>query len=133
MADSSSALTAEPGRGKLRVQAFPQVLQRAGSAACFAADELFSARISNAETRRAYTRAVGWFLEFCEHEEGRLFRFREKNGKRREIPVRDDLDEWIGEIGFRFVEANPQPAVRDPHMVFYFESPRPQICSWDRT
>ena len=29
------------------------------------------------------------------HEEGWLFRFREKNGKEREIPVRDDLDEWI--------------------------------------
>ena len=184
--------------------------------ACFAADEFFSARISNPETRRAYGRAVGWFLEFCEredvelahvtpglagrflrdlpvsaatknqalaalagifstpwspvmpsclnpfhsvrgiqhqvidgktpeislsqarrlfaaieldspmglrdramlgtlittgcrigalcrlrigdlrdHEEGRLFRFREKNGKEREIPVRDDLDGWI--------------------------------------
>ena len=30
-----------------------------------------------------------------DHEEGRLFRFREKNGKEREIPVRDDLEEWI--------------------------------------
>ena len=38
---------------------FPAVLHRAGAAACFAADEFFSARISNAETRRAYGRAVG--------------------------------------------------------------------------
>ena len=29
------------------------------------------------------------------HEEGRLFRFREKNGREREIPVRNDLEEWI--------------------------------------
>ena len=215
MAGPFPALAAEPGRGELRVQEFPPVLQRAGVTACFAADEFFSARISNAETRRAYGRAVGWFLEFCEredvelahvtpglagcflrdlpvsaatknqalaalrhffdalvtrhavvlnpfhsvrgiqhqvidgktpeislsqarrlfaaidldspmglrdramlgtlittgcrigalcrlrigdlrhHEEGRLFRFREKNGKEREIPVRDDLDQWI--------------------------------------
>ena len=205
----------KPIRGDIAAPAFPPVLERAGSAACFAADEFFSARISNPETRRAYGRAVGWFLEFCEreeielvhvtpglagrflrdlpvsaatknqalaglrhffdalvtrhavvlnpfhsvrgiqhqvldgktpeislsqarrlfaaieldspmglrdramlgtlittgcrigalcrlrigdlrtHEEGRLFRFREKNGKEREIPVRDDLDEWI--------------------------------------
>ena len=42
-----------PVRGELRVQEFPPVLQRAGVTACFAADEFFSARISNAETRRA--------------------------------------------------------------------------------
>lgn len=29
------------------------------------------------------------------HEEGRLFRFREKNGKERKIPARDDLDQRI--------------------------------------
>ncbi len=205
----------KPVRGELAAKAFPPMLARAGRVACFAADEFFSARISNPETRRAYARAVGWFLEFCEredvelahvtpglagrflrdlpvsaatknqalaalrhffdalvtrhavvlnpfhsvrgiqhqvidgktpeislsqarrlfsaieldspmglrdramlgtlittgcrigalcrlrigdlrtHEEGRLFRFREKNGKEREIPVRDDLDEWI--------------------------------------
>ena len=37
---------------------FPPVLERAGRAACFAADEFFSARISNPETRRAYARAT---------------------------------------------------------------------------
>ena len=216
MADSLPDLAPlKPVRGELAGKAFPPVLARAGRVACFAADEFFSARISNAETRRAYGRAVGWFLEFCEredlelahvtpglagrflrdlpvsaatknqalaalrhffdalvtrhavmlnpfhsvrgiqhqvidgktpeislsqarrlfaaieldspmglrdramlgtlittgcrigalcrlrigdlrtHEEGRLFRFREKNGKEREIPVRDDLDEWI--------------------------------------
>ena len=30
-------------------------------------------------------------------EDGRVFRFREKNGKRRAIPVRDDLDQWLRE------------------------------------
>ena len=218
MADSLPGLaTLKPARVALGAEELPAVLERAGAAACFAADEFFSARISNAETRRAYGRAVGWFLEFCEregielahvtpglagrflrdllvsaatknqalaalrhffdalvtrhavvlnpfhsvrgiqhqvidgktpeislsqarrlfaaieldspmglrdramrgtlittgcrigalcrlrigdlrtHEEGRLFRFREKNGKQREIPVRSDLDEWVGE------------------------------------
>ena len=47
---------------------FPAVLQRAGAAACFAADEFFSARISNWETRRAYGRAVRTFFKWCEAE-----------------------------------------------------------------
>ena len=58
----------KPVRGDVAAPAFPPVLERAGTVACFAADEFFSARISNAETRRAYARAVGWFLEFCERE-----------------------------------------------------------------
>ena len=37
-------------------KAFPAILQRAGKAACFAADEFFSAKISNPHTRHAYTR-----------------------------------------------------------------------------
>ena len=45
---------------------FPAILQRAGAAACFAADEFFSAMISNAHTRRAYARAVSQFLSWCE-------------------------------------------------------------------
>ena len=45
---------ARTGGGEL-----PAVLERAGAAACFAADEFFSARISNAKTRRAYGQAVG--------------------------------------------------------------------------
>jgi len=48
----------KPVRGEVAAPAFPAVLKQAGSAACFAADEFFSARISNAETRRAYSRAV---------------------------------------------------------------------------
>ena len=47
---------------------FPAVLQRAGAAACFAADEFFSARISNRHTRRAYGRIASRFFEFCERE-----------------------------------------------------------------
>ena len=45
---------------------FPAVLARAGGNACFAADEFFRARISNPHTRRAYARAVGRFLSWCE-------------------------------------------------------------------
>ena len=44
------------------------VLVRAGRAARFAADEFFSARISNPHTRRAYPQAVGQFLTWCEDE-----------------------------------------------------------------
>lgn len=58
----------------LSAKAFPPALARAGRVACFAADEFFSARISNPETRRAYARAVGWFLEFCEREDVELHR-----------------------------------------------------------
>ncbi len=46
--------------------AFPTLLVRAGRAACFAADEFFSAQISNPPTRRAYARAVSEFLSWCE-------------------------------------------------------------------
>ena len=48
--------------------AFPAILQRAGKAACFAADEFFSARLSNPHTRRAYARPVGRFLSWCEEQ-----------------------------------------------------------------
>ncbi len=41
---------------------FPAILVRAGKAACFAADEFFSARISNPHTRTAYARQVSRFL-----------------------------------------------------------------------
>ena len=70
---------------------FPAVLQRAGAAACFAADEFFSARISNAETRRAYGRAVRWFLEFCEREDVELHRVTPGLAGRflRDLPVSD--------------------------------------------
>ena len=44
----------------------PDVLERAGAKALFAADEFFAARISNAHTRRAYARVVRRFLAWCE-------------------------------------------------------------------
>ena len=44
----------------------PAILRRAGRNALFAADEFFRATISNAHTRRAYARAVGRFLAWCE-------------------------------------------------------------------
>ena len=45
---------------------FPAVLVRANTAACFAADEFFRARLSNPHTRRAYARHVSRFLTWCE-------------------------------------------------------------------
>ena len=59
----------ENTRIALNTPEFPAVLQRAGAAACFAADEFFSARISNWETRRAYARAVRWFFKWCDGEQ----------------------------------------------------------------
>ena len=58
----------ENTRIALQAPEFPAVLQRAGANACFAADEFFSARISNWETRRAYARSVRWFFNWCEQE-----------------------------------------------------------------
>ena len=49
-----------------RDEMFPAILRRAGKNACFAADEFFSAQISNPHTRRAYARAAGRFLAWCE-------------------------------------------------------------------
>ena len=84
LADLTSARTGD-GRE------LPAVLRRAGAAACFAADEFFSARISNAETRRAYGRAVRWFLDFCEHEDVELHRVTPGLAGRflRDLPVSD--------------------------------------------
>ena len=47
-------------------ETFPAILRRAGTNACFAADEFFSAQVSNPHTRRAYARAVGRFLAWCD-------------------------------------------------------------------
>ena len=67
--DLPSTVKHENTRFALRAPEFPAILQRAGAAACFAADEFFSARISNWETRRAYGRAVRAFLQWCEGEQ----------------------------------------------------------------
>ena len=48
--------------------AFPAILVCAGKAACFAADEFFSARLSNSHTRTAYAHQVSRFLAWCEDE-----------------------------------------------------------------
>ena len=48
--------------------AFPALLVRAGKAACFAADEFFSARLSNPHTRTAYAHQVSRFLAWCEDQ-----------------------------------------------------------------
>ena len=47
---------------------FPAILVRAGKAACFAADEFFSARLSNPHTRTAYAHQVSRFLAWCEDQ-----------------------------------------------------------------
>ena len=54
------------GRPSRRGARVPAILLRAGENAAFAADEFFSAHISNSHTRRAYGRAVGRFLGWCE-------------------------------------------------------------------
>ena len=51
-----------PGpRPGARSKAFPALLQRAGKAACLAADEFFAAQISNPPTRRAMPAPWGAF------------------------------------------------------------------------
>ena len=49
-------------------ETFPAILQRAGKNALFAADEFFSAQVSNPHTRRAYGRAVSRFLAWCDEQ-----------------------------------------------------------------
>ena len=51
-----------------RSKAFPALLQRAGKAACLAADEFFAAQISNPHTRRAHAVALNPFAEVVESE-----------------------------------------------------------------
>ena len=58
MSDQAIALKTSDSPTETDLQtAFPALLVRAGRAACFAADEFFSAQIS--PPRRAYARAVG--------------------------------------------------------------------------
>ena len=59
MTDQKIALKTPAAAAETDLQtAFPALLVRAGRAACFAADEFFSAQISNPHTRRAYARAT---------------------------------------------------------------------------
>ena len=44
----------------------PAILDQAGPGARFAADEFFTAQLSNPHTRRAYTHWVLRFLAWCE-------------------------------------------------------------------
>ena len=46
--------------------ALPDIVQRAGQAAVFAAEEFYYASIRNEHTRTAYRRAVDRFLAWCE-------------------------------------------------------------------
>ena len=69
MADQELAPTTPDSLGTNDLQgAFPAILVRAGKAACFAADEFFSARISNPHTRTAYAHQVSRFLAWCEEQ-----------------------------------------------------------------
>ena len=79
--------------------AFPALLQRAGKNACFAADEFFSAKISNPHTRRAYARPVGRFLAWCE-EQGIELRLSLPSENVLNVPSRNVLlteSPWKGE------------------------------------
>ena len=69
--ESELSITVKHKKTRIALQSpeFPAVLQRAGVNACFAADEFFSARISNWETRRAYARAVRCFFKWCDGEQ----------------------------------------------------------------
>ena len=49
-------------------ETFPAILRRAETPACFAADEFFSAQVSNPHTRRPYGRAVSRFLAWCDEQ-----------------------------------------------------------------
>ena len=70
MADQELALRTSDSRAETDLEGtFPAVLVRAGKAACFAADEFFSARISNPHTRTAYARHVSRFLNWCEDQD----------------------------------------------------------------
>ena len=69
MADQELVLRTEYSPAETELQgAFPAILVRAGKAACFAADEFFSARISNPHTRTAYAHQVSRFLAWCEDQ-----------------------------------------------------------------
>src|SRR3712207_2871323 len=52
-----------PSSGSL---VLPALLQRAGPAAVFAAEEFFFGRLRNEHTRKAYLRAVRQFLTWCD-------------------------------------------------------------------
>lgn len=58
---------------------FPELIQRAGRAAVFAADEFFYGRIRNEHTRAAYLRAVKVFLQWCEERDIEMIRITPKD------------------------------------------------------
>ena len=62
----ASRLVPNPPAGLVLAETAPAILERAGANALFAADEFFRATINNPHTRRAYGRAVGRFLAWCE-------------------------------------------------------------------
>ena len=69
MSDTDLALRTDDSPAEKDLQgAFPAILVRAGANACLAADEFFSARISNPHTRTAYAHQVSRFLTWCENE-----------------------------------------------------------------
>ena len=69
MTDQKLALKTEYSPAETDLEGtFPAILVRAGASACLAADEFFSARISNPHTRTAYAHQVSRFLTWCENE-----------------------------------------------------------------
>ena len=70
-----------PAQTTSAAPALPNVVQRAGQAAVFAAEEFFYGTIRNPHTRLAYRRAVHQFLAWCESRglEGGTFTSRVKS------------------------------------------------------
>jgi integrase/recombinase XerD len=70
--DSAQALVPAPSAAT--TVALPEIVQRAGQAAVFAAEEFSYASIRNEHTRTAYRRAVNQFLAWCQGRELELAR-----------------------------------------------------------
>ena len=62
-----------------QVPALPDIVQRAGQAAVFAAEEFYYGSIRNEHTRTAYRRAVDRFLAWCEERGLELARIAPKD------------------------------------------------------
>ena len=67
MATPSDASNALILASETQVPALPDIVQRAGQAAVFAAEEVYYGSIRNEHTRTAYRRAVDRFLAWCEN------------------------------------------------------------------
>ena len=79
MATPSDASNALILASETQVPALPDIVQRAGQAAVFAAEEFYYGSIRNEHTRTAYRRAVDRFLAWCENRGLELARIAPKD------------------------------------------------------